>query len=182
MNSQGPTQPLITLEAIGDIYEATTSGPLITTLVLERHIEDQGSPKPQHDATRLFDLEVYHTINYSEGVSQYHKQDSNSVTTINSNIFDEAPFNPKEDILSRKEVDSYMWQHSKSQRKKKTLPLRVMKPQATSTYISPGDLDYPMQTMLHPFFQMLNIPTSKSRRAWNCKVILLYIRKIPSPR
>lgn len=108
MTEEGSSPPPILADTMEPLLNKLSTD-MSTDLIPEQYIEDQGSPRPQHDVAGLPDLEVYHTVNYSEGVSHYHGQASNSVTTEPSAV-PEAPFSPKEDSLSGEEVNSYVWQ------------------------------------------------------------------------
>lgn len=71
-----------------------------------------------------------------------------------------------------------MWQQAKSRRKKKTLPLGV-----TASHPSPlTNTSYHSRLVPEEFFRALDINTPNSAIEWNCKVVPLYSRKIPTPQ
>lgn len=142
-----------------------------------KYLEDKGSPMPTHNAAGLPDLDLYHTVNYSEGISHYHGQASNDISSAGETNTKEEQRRLEDDNQSGEEVSSFVWQHSKSRRKKKTIPIALTPAQAPSNQ----GIGYHKQTMPKDFYQTLAISTLDWPETWGCTVIPLYIRKIPSP-
>lgn len=134
---------------------------------------------PQHDAAGLPDLELYHTVDYSACESHYHGQASNTVNIRPHSTRETTKPTTEERQHTGEEVNSFVWQPTKSSRKKKTLP---QEPTITQPQSEQG-VGYQKRTLPIAFYHALGIPTpSLTQSDWTCKVAPIYVRKIPSSR
>lgn len=146
---ESPYRPLAATEQLPEAHEKESLYRLQRPPTQDQYIEDTGSPMPLHNAAGLPDLQVYHSVNYSEGESQYHGQASNQSPPSNES----KESRQANEIPLGEEVNSYVWQHAKSKRKKK--PLTTGKTQAPPHPIQ--EAGYQQRTLPQEFFQALAI-------------------------